>query len=411
MSETRFMQTVLFGGYERSAVENKFESLSMQLFSLKNELRETKLLLEELRKGSDEAAALEEILAGERVKMAQVQAQNETVTKKNRAAEDDIAARDQEIEQLKAQIAELQEALEQKTEKLTYLEANSDGEALSAVFIEAQKSADLLVSMAKKDAAALDANSKRLAENLIADANNTAKKLIYDAEKRSAEMLADSETRSENLQIASDNIKAGVMRDFAGLMTDVSVLKAAFERLQNNGITALTDAEQRLVQAEADVKAGGIPVFRELKASDVTQPEEPEYEPVDHSYYTEADKAAAEAKIQREEELKRLRAMANSINGEPEEQRVPGIPESVRKQDAQEAVREPGIPKEVIRGFDEQQEDVSADGEPQEEHNDAPASSEAVGKIVPDLAALAAQADALSQQGKKKYKYPGRKKL
>ncbi|MBR4199899.1 MAG: plectin, partial [Oscillospiraceae bacterium] len=175
MSESRFMQTVLFGGYERSAVEERFESLNAQLFTLKNELRETKLLLAELKKGSDEAAALEEILAGERVKMAQVQAQNETVTKKIRAAEDDIAARDQEIEQLKAQVEALQEELSQKNEKLTYLEANSDGEALSAVFIEAQKSADLLVSMAKKDAAALDANSKRLAENLVAEANNTAK--------------------------------------------------------------------------------------------------------------------------------------------------------------------------------------------------------------------------------------------
>ena len=208
MSESRFMQTVLFGGYERSAVENKFASLSTQLFTVKNELRETKLLLSELKKGSDEAAALEEILSGERVKMAQVQAQNETATKKLRAAEDDIAARDQEIESLKAQIAELQDTLAQKTEKLTYLEANTDAEALSAVFIEAQKSADLLVTMAKKDAAALEANSKRLAENLVTEANNTAKKLIYDAEVKSAEMLADSETRSEQLSAATENIKA-----------------------------------------------------------------------------------------------------------------------------------------------------------------------------------------------------------
>ncbi|MBP0968047.1 MAG: plectin, partial [Oscillospiraceae bacterium] len=211
MSESRFMQTVLFGGYERSAVEERFESLSTQLFTLKNELRETKKLLSELQKGSDEAAALEEILSDERVRMAQIQAQNETVTKKIRAAEDDLAARDQEIEQLKAQIAELQDTLTQKTEKLTYLEANSGAEALSAVFIEAQKSADLLVSMAKKDAAALEANSKRLADNLVAEANNTAKKLIYDAEVRSTEMLSDSETRSEQLSAATENIKAYVL--------------------------------------------------------------------------------------------------------------------------------------------------------------------------------------------------------
>ena len=396
MSETRFMQTVLFGGYERSAVEDRFESLSTQLFTLKNELRETKLLLAELKKGSDEAAALEEILAGERVKMAQVQAQNETVTKKIRAAEDDIAARDQEIEQLKAQIAELRETLSQKSEKLTYLEANSDGEALSAVFIEAQKSADLLVSMAKKDAAALDTNSKRLAENLVAEANNTAKKLIYDAEKRSAELLEDSETKSAQLETASGNIKAAVLSDMTRLMQDVSVLKSAFSRLQENGLGALAEAEAMLTQAETDLKADGVPVFREPSVPSVKLPAEPEFEPVDHSYYTEADKAAVEAKLQREEELKRLRAMANSINGEESEKPAPA---------AASRSTAPKTPKKTLaevipEGFSEKS------GASDASHN-APVAAEAVGKIVPDLAALAAQADALSQQGKKKYKYPG----
>ncbi|MBP0966085.1 MAG: hypothetical protein J5722_00480 [Oscillospiraceae bacterium] len=398
MSETRFMQTVLFGGYERSAVEERFESLNAQLFTLKNELRETKLLLAELKKGSDEAAALEEILAGERVKMAQVQAQNETVTKKIRAAEDDIAARDQEIEQLKAQIESLQAELSQKNEKLTYLEANSDGEALSAVFIEAQKSADLLVSMAKKDAAALDTNSKRLAENLVAEANNTAKKLIYDAETRSAELLTDSESRSEQLSAATENIKAYVLDDVTRLKQHVTAIREAFETLQEGGLASLTQAEALLGRADADLKAGGVPVYREILQPKKNAPREPEYAPVDHTYYTEADKAAAEAKIQREEELKRLRAMANSINGEEEEPK----PGAVMRAKAEETKK----PKKSLAAAIPEQY-----AEPAEAQQAPPAKASApvkdVGKIVPDLAALAAQADALSQQGKKKVKYTG----
>lgn len=398
MSETRFMQTVLFGGYERSAVEERFESLSAQLFTLKNELRETKLLLTELRKGSDEAAALEEILAGERVKMAQVQAQNETVTKKIRAAEDDIAARDQEIEQLKAQVESLQAELSQKNEKLTYLEANSDGEALSAVFIEAQKSADLLVSMAKKDAAALDTNSKRLAENLVAEANNTAKKLIFDAETRSTELLTDSESRSEQLSAATENIKAYVLDDVTRLKQNITAVRAAFENLQEGGIASLTQAEELLVKADADLKAGGVPVYREILQPKKNMPKEPEYAPVDHTYYTEADKAAAEAKIQREEELKRLRAMANSINGE-EEAPKPGAV-------LQAKAEEPKKPKKPLADAIPEQYAEPAE-EQQAPSAEASAPVKDVGKIVPDLAALAAQADALSQQGKKKYKYTG----
>ena len=400
MSESRFMQTVLFGGYERSAVEERFESLSKQLFTVKNELRETKKLLSELKKGSDEAAALEEILSDERVKMAQVQAQNETVTKKIRAAEDDLAARDQEIAQLKAQIAELQDTLTQKTEKLTYLEANSDAEALSAVFIEAQKSADLLVSMAKKDAAALEANSKRLADNLVAEANNTAKKLIYDAESRSAEMLSDSETRSEQLSAATENIKAYVLGDVTRLKQNVTALREAFENLRDGGVSSLSEAEQLLIRADEDLRAGGVPVYREIIAPKNTVPAEPEYEPVDHTYYTPEDEAAAEAKIRREDELKRLRAMANSLNGENPEEPVPGMPQPPAPAPEQQAA-----PTAEAEAADENGgEHLSPDA------REAAVTPEKVGKIVPDLAALAAQADALTQQGKKKYKYPGRKK-
>lgn len=407
MSDTRFMQTVLFGGYERSAVEKRFESLNTQLFSLKSELREAKLLLSELRSGSDESAALEKILAGERVTMAEVQAKNETFSKKLRTAEDELAERDQEIEKLKAQITELQDELTQKTEKLTYLEANSDGEALSAVFIEAQKSADLLVNMAKKDAAALETNSKRLADNLVTEANNTAKKLIYDAEVRSSEMLTDAENRSAHLETASENLKATVLEDVSRLMKEVSALKNAFGKFQQSGLGALSDAEQVLTETDSNLKTGGLPVFRAPATFEGKRPEPPELEPVEHAYYTEADTAAAEAKIQREEELKRLRAMANSINeshtaaAEPDPLPEPEIlpepePEQIKPAEPEKPQTRPAP-------------EPAAPKEPEQPHE--PPASETVGKIVPDLAALAAQADALSQQGKKKYKYPGRKKI
>ena len=411
MSDTRFMQTVLFGGYERSAVEKRFESLCTQLFTLKNELRESKLLLTELRSGSEESAALEKILAGERVKMAEVQAQNETVSKKLRAADDDIAERDQEIEKLKAQITALQDELTQKTEKLTYLEANSDGEALSAVFIEAQKSADLLVNMAKKDAAALETNSKRLADNLVTEANNTAKKLIYDAEVRSSEMLTDAENRSTQLETASENLKASVLGDVSRLMKEVDALKAAFGRFQENGLGALSEAEQMLSETDTNLKTGGVPVFRTPVPVDRKLPAEPELEPVEHAYYTEADAAAAEAKIQREEELKRLRAMANSITEKHSEPAAAEMQSAADILPEPEDLPEPEAPEEEIlpKPAEHSAPEPAAVTEPDSPHE--PPASETVGKIVPDLAALAAQADALSQQGKKKYKYPGRKKI
>lgn len=394
MSETRFMQTVLFGGYERSGVEKRFEFLSTQLFSMKNELRETKLLLADLKKGTDETEAVEKVLEGERTKLTQVQVQYETASKKIRAAEEDIAARDAEIEKLKEQLAALQDELREKNDRLIALGSATDAEALSAVFIEAQKSANLLVEMAKRDASALEENSKRLADNVITDANNTAQKIIFDAETRCAEMLTDAENRSTQMEAATGNLRATVLSDVGRLFREVDALKLVFDKFQHDGIDALAEAEKMLTDTEQSLKAGGVPVFRNPELKEPLLPEEPTYAPVDHTYYEETapEQISPETKQQMNEELKRLQEMADSI-------RKPSGDDDSDGADAEEADQGDSS---VTENADEDADDDS--GEAKEDARPDP-----VKTIVPDLAALAAQADALSQ-GRKKYEYPSRKK-
>ncbi|HOA00520.1 hypothetical protein [Ruminococcus sp.] len=50
MAEARFIKTVTFGGYEKEAVIKRMEFLNTQVHDLRNELRETKLLLEAYKK-------------------------------------------------------------------------------------------------------------------------------------------------------------------------------------------------------------------------------------------------------------------------------------------------------------------------------------------------------------------------
>ena len=400
MSETRFMQTVLFGGYERSAVEKRFEFLSTQLFSLKNELRETKLLLADLKKGTDETEAVEKVLEGERTKLTQVQVQYETASKKIRAAEEDIAARDAEIEKLKEQLASLQDELREKNDRLIALGSATDAEALSAVFIEAQKSANLLVEMAKRDASALEENSKRLADNVITDANNTAQKIVFDAETRCAEMLTDAENRSTQMEAATGNLRATVLSDVGRLFREVDALKLVFDKFQQDGIDALAEAEKMLTDTEASLKEGGVPVFRNPELKEPVLPEEPEYTPVDHSYYADPspEHISPETKQQMNEELKRLQEMADSIR-KPSDDDDSDI--QADDSDAEEAEQADSLASE------NDNEEAGNDSEAAEEQSDS--RPDPVKTIVPDLAALAAQADALSQ-GRKKYEYPSRKK-
>jgi len=317
MSESRFLKTVLFGGYERTGVEKRFEYLTSQLFSIKNELRENKLLLAELRKGTDVDTAAENVLAGERAKLTQVQVQYETVSKIIKTVEEDLRTRDQEVEELKAQVESLKEQLAEKDQKLIGYESGSDAVALSAVFIEAQKSADLLVQTKKKEAADLDANSRKLADNIIAEANNTARKIVYDAEVQSAETLAEAESKSAKMETASNNLRATVLTDVEQLSQQIASIQQLLEAFQNQGIPSLNDSAKLLTDVETKLKSGGVPVFRVPETVLPVFPEEPEYEEVDYEYNGSSDEDAekkAEKDKQNSEALAKLRQMADALS-------------------------------------------------------------------------------------------------
>ncbi|MBQ8922528.1 MAG: plectin [Oscillospiraceae bacterium] len=316
MAETRFLKTVLFGGYERTGVEKRFEYLTTQLYSLKNELRENKLMLAELRKGTEAETAAEGILAGERAKLTQVQVQHEAMSKKVKVAEEDLHAKDEEIRELKEKLAALQKELDDKNRRLIAYESDSDASALSAVFIEAQKSAKLLVDNAKQEAETLEKNSRRLSENIVADANNSAKKIIYDAEVQSAETLANAENQSVQMEAVSDNLRASVLTDVETLNSQVASIQKMLEEFQQTGMSSLADSAKLLADAELRLKAGGVPVFRVPEPVVPQFPEEPIYEPVSYDYDAEPeeeDEAAALQKQQDDAELARLREMANAI--------------------------------------------------------------------------------------------------
>ena len=91
MSESRFMKTVLFGGYDREGVEQKFERLSAKLFELENELSENRSLLASVQNGGDEAAALRDMLEQVRGELSKVQAKQETAAHRGQRPRNRIA--------------------------------------------------------------------------------------------------------------------------------------------------------------------------------------------------------------------------------------------------------------------------------------------------------------------------------
>lgn len=366
MAESRFIKTVTFGGYDKEAVVDRFESLNTQVHDLRNELKETKQLLEAYKKGTEQEKAFESVLSEERAKLTQAQVQNNTISLKLKAAEDENNNYEQELKQRQAEIAELKDKLKASEAKCAALMALDEATALSNVFIEAQKSSAMLESTATAKAAEIEYKSKRLAEDIISDANVEAQQIIYEAEKEAAEKLAEAKNKSEQLEVASNNLRAAALDDVNTLKSQVAFMEEAFETLRNEGIERLVKAKELLSDTESKLTKGGVPVFR---APEQYEPEIPE-KPVSLSDKLRENVKNEEERQNRQEELDKLKQMADSI----------GTKKESDERDAEKNTEKAAPPVQ----------------ENKQESKQQPGGEKKGGKI--DLAALAAKANSIGKK-------------
>ena len=311
MAEARFIKTVAFGGYEKSEVIRRLEYLNTQVYDLKNELRETKLLLDAYKKGSDAEKANESVLSGERAKLTQVQVQNETLTTKLKATEEENKNYEQQVKELSSSVAELTEKLKATQDKLTAAQSGGDAAALSQVFIEAQKSADMLVNNAKAEAEKLTSDAKTAAETTIADANDEAAQIVFEAERVAAVRLAESKNNAEAMNVSTNNMKALMLDDVTKLGAEMTQLRTLFQKFMETGLNDISDAEERLFDVSNTLREGGVPVF---KAPEYFEPEIPE-QPKRTALAARED---AEDKQKKQDGLEKLKQMAEAIGGKKE---------------------------------------------------------------------------------------------
>lgn len=378
MAEARFIKTVTFGGYDKAEVIRRLEYLNNQVYDMKNELRETKLIYEAYKKGTDAEKAAETVMAGERAKLTQLQVQNETLTTKLKATEDENKGLEKKVADLNEELEQLKEQLKAAGDKLKSLESGNDPAALSQVFIEAQKSADMLVNNAKAEAAKLNEDAKKAADLAIADANDEAAQIIFEAERTAAEKIADAKNKAEEMSVSSNNMKALMLDDVTRLGAQMSQLRTTLESFVDTGLADISDAEERLFSVSNTLREGGVPVFRE---PDVYEPEIPDA-PKRGGLKDREDEA--EERIKKKNELDKLKQMAEAIGGKKDK----NVHENKNEQAVNEIKEEPKAAEEKKPEPAEAPAEQPKSEEPKEKKG---------GKI--DLAALAAQASAIS--GKK----------
>lgn len=310
MAETRFIKTVEYGGYDRADVLKRFEFLNSQVYELRNELRETKLLIEEYKKGTDEEKAHENVMAGERMKLTNMQVQSETMGAKLKAAEEDVRNMNSELEKLREENAQMKKDLDEARTKITALEASDSAAALSAVFIGAQNTAKALVDEAEEKAAQREETLKTLAAETIEDANSTAAEIIYEAEKKAAEKEAESKNQAEEMKVASNNLRVAMLDEVEGLSEEITKIRDMLLDFEQNGMAKIMESEKLLTSTGNKLKSGGVPTFRMPEHYEAELPEAPEGRKPFEEKKTSEEKKKTNAK------LEELQKMANSMGGD-----------------------------------------------------------------------------------------------
>lgn len=378
MAEVRFIKTVAFGGYDKTEVIRRIEYLNSQVFSLKNELRETKLMLDGYKKGTEAEKNADTVLAGERAKLTQVQVQNDTLTTKLKATEDENHRLTEEIEKLKTDISDLNDQLIQAKNKIAATEANDEALALSAVFIEAKKSADMLIESAKEKSSEIKKESASAAEKTISDANDEALKIIHEAEDRAAETIAEAKNNSNAMEVASNNLKVVMLGEVSALSENIASIKDMLEKIGTECAGKLEESQRLLDKTEDTLIEGGVPVF--------VQPEriEPEYKK--HEMPKRESEEEAE---KRKSGLDKLKNMAASIGSKKKD--------DTEKDSSEKKSSEETKPDEVTEPEKKEKDSAGAEKSAEEEKKTEPAAEKKSGGKN-DLAAIAARAKALQNK-------------
>lgn len=415
MAEARFIKSVAFGGYDKADVIRRLEDLDSQVFTLRRQLRAANMQLEGIRLGEDADETQKKLLEETEARLKEVQISNDTLAVKLKAAEDENKRLSGDIESLNARISELSDKLIEADTKLAALTSDDEAKALSAVFIEAKKSSDMLIDMAKQKAAEIDENSKKAADKSIEYANGEALRIINDAEKKAAEIVADAMNDASAMEVSAENLRSLMLDDVKAMTARINSIWDALIDFGESGMAQLADAQMLLTKTTKKLTDGGTPRFR--------NPEQviPEY-PADAPSVLAAEDE--EQKKKRKSSLEKLQQMAASLTkskpaaaeAAPEKtEEKPKQPAQQQSAPQQSAAQQPASHQQSAKPAEQKKPAQPQNGAPQQkpqqpqqktaEHGKADAKGgnpqqkgEQPKKGKVDLAALAAQAEALKKK-------------
>lgn len=319
MNDSNFMRTVTFGGFDKADVLEQLEAMNTQNNSLKNELRDTKYLLNALKSGSNVEKAAETALEVNREILTKFQTTNKSLSDKLNIAIEENAASQQKIADMQKEIDDLNYQLKKANDMISALQADSKAAAFGTVFNEVQKASDMLIEDAKAQSAQIISDAEKAAKETVAGANTLAAKIINEAEMNASQTVSDAEKRADEITQTSYIARSALSRNADILTKNIEALKAALaesDRLVLNMASALSSEEVMAAAVEAAEKrmAEDEAAAQELDSNSEETAADAEPVPeTEQETPKEAEKPAAPKK-KGKIDLAALAAQANALN-------------------------------------------------------------------------------------------------
>ncbi len=250
MEGAGFLKTVNFGGFDKKDVLAYIDDLNTKIYALENEVEEKKALLEDAGDSGIDSEKYEKLLATDKAKITELQTLNDSVKNQLNVMEEDLEKAEEENKQLKEQIAELEEQLQEAKNKIAAGGAASTDSAmdLGNVFIEAQKTANIIVTQAKENARKMDEDAKKLANQVVDDANGKASTIVKSADEKATKLITEAEDKSYEVRTNTENIKAAVAEEMEEIEGNIAKLREVLEMFSSESLSKLEET-QSIIEA------------------------------------------------------------------------------------------------------------------------------------------------------------------
>ncbi|MBQ7756138.1 MAG: hypothetical protein IJ401_02415, partial [Oscillospiraceae bacterium] len=156
MAENVYLKTVNFGGFDKKETLQYIDTLLSDIYRLEAEVKEKDGMISSLESGEVQNFSgkeeLEARLDEGKSKISELQASNDTLKLQVANYESDVTEKDAQITSLKNEIEDLKEKLADAEANAAAGGGDSTAFDMGALFMEAKKSADAVVTEAKKAA-------------------------------------------------------------------------------------------------------------------------------------------------------------------------------------------------------------------------------------------------------------------